>query len=397
MANEFEGYNDFFSGSGEFVDARIAILGVGGGGNNAVNRMIEDNDFEDVTFVTVNTDVNVLQNSKAGIKIQIGRKETKGLGAGARPEVGAKSAQENLDEISKVLDDCDVVFITAGMGGGTGTGAAPIIAKCAKDKGILTIAVVSKPFHFEGPRKMRIAEAGIQELKANVDSMLIVPNDNIFKVFKDKVSMKDGFKKADEILNQSVKGIYDIIKKCGDINIDFADIKTTMTNRGIIHMGVGFGKGEDRFKQALARATQNQLLETTINGARIVLVQYYGDKLDMMEISKCGDEICEKADPNVDIIFGTREPEVESDDMRDFVYITIIAADFASREQNAEAAFTGAINSDAFSRQAGQQTAANPFAAEIRQQAQQAVSEPAQPAAPAQDPDDDIPSFLRRS
>ena len=394
MANEYEGYNDFFSGSGEFVDARIVILGVGGGGNNAVDRMMEDSGLEDVTFVAVNTDVNVLRSCKAPVKIQIGKKETKGLGAGAKPEVGAKSAQENLDEISKVLDECDVVFITAGMGGGTGTGAAPIIAKCAKEKGILTIAVVSKPFSFEGQRKMRVAEAGIQELKANVDSMLIVPNNNIFKVFKDKVTMKESFKKADEILTQSVKGIYDIIKKCGDINIDFADIKTTMTNRGIIHMGVGFGKGEDRFKQALARATQNQLLETTIDGARIVLVQYYGDKLDMMEISKCGDEICEKADPNVDIIFGTREPEVESDEMRDFVYITIIAADFASKEQTAEAAFTGAINSDAFSRQASQQPSANPFTAEIRQQAQQALSEQPQPADDGES-DDDIPSFLR--
>ncbi|MBP5312748.1 MAG: cell division protein FtsZ [Clostridia bacterium] len=394
MTNEYEEYNDFFSGS-DFVDARIVILGVGGGGNNAVDRMIEDNNFDDVTFVAVNTDVNVLSACKAPIKVQIGRKETKGLGAGSKPEVGAKSAQENLEDISRVLDDCDVVFITAGMGGGTGTGAAPIIAKCAKDKGILTIAVVSKPFSFEGGRKMKVAEAGIEELKASVDSMLIVPNNNIFKVFKDqRVPVKEAFKKADEILTQSVAGIYDIIKKCGDINIDFADIKTTMTNRGIIHMGVGFGKGEDRFKQALARATQNQLLETTIDGARVILVQYFGDNLDMGAISQCGNEICEKADPNVDIIFGTREPEVENEDMRDFVYITIIAADFAPKESIAEASFAGSIaSSESFSKpQTSSQSTFGP--------ATSAAPQPAtQPAAPevqedAED-DDDVPPFLR--
>ncbi len=399
MANEFDDYNELFAGAADFVDARIVILGVGGGGNNAIDRMIEDSNLDDVTFVAVNTDVNVLTQCKAPVKIQIGKKETKGLGAGARPEVGAKSAQENLDEISKVLDNCDVVFITAGMGGGTGTGAAPIIAKCAKDKGVLTIAVVSKPFGFEGQRKMRVAEAGIQELKANVDSMLIVPNNNIFKVFKDKVTMKESFKKADEILTQSVKGIYDIIKKCGDINIDFADIKTTMTNRGIIHMGVGYGKGEDRFKQALARATQNQLLETTIDGAKIVLVQYFGDKLDMMEISRCGDEICEKADPNVDIIFGTREPEEDNDDMRDFVYITIIAADFSAKEQPSEASFTGAINTDTF----GVKPSQNAFQANFGQALNTQPQQPQQQTPPQQQPkpqdngngDDDIPSFLR--
>ncbi len=394
MANDFGGYNDVFSGS-DFVDARIVILGVGGGGNNAVDRMIEDNNFEDVTFVAVNTDVNVLNASKAPVKVQIGKKETKGLGAGAKPEVGAKSAQESIEDISKVLDECDVVFITAGMGGGTGTGAAPIIAKCAKEKGILTIAVVSKPFSFEGARKMKVAEAGIEELKANVDSMLIVPNNNIFKVFKDqRIPIKEAFKKADEILTQSVAGIYDIIKKCGDINIDFADIKTTMTNRGIIHMGVGFGKGEDRFKQALARATQNQLLETTIDGARIILVQYFGDTLDMGAISQCGNEICEKADPNVDIIFGTREPEEENEDMRDFVYITIIAADFAPKASISDAAFAGTASSDTFGRTvASSQSTFGPATAPATTPAAPAEA-PTAPAAPADD-DDDIPPFLR--
>ena len=395
MANEFGEYNDFFSGS-DFVDARIVILGVGGGGNNAVDRMIEDNNFDDVTFVAVNTDVNVLSASKAPVKVQIGRKETKGLGAGAKPEIGAKSAQENYEDISRVLDDCDVVFITAGMGGGTGTGAAPIIAKCAKDKGILTIAVVSKPFSFEGARKMKVAEAGIEELKANVDSMLIVPNNNIFKVFKDqRIPIREAFKKADEILTQSVAGIYDIIKKCGDINIDFADIKTTMTNRGIIHMGVGFGKGEDRFKQALARATQNQLLETTIDGARIILVQYFGDTLDMGAISQCGNEICEKADPNVDIIFGTREPEVESEELRDFVYITIIAADFAPKEASiADSSFAN-ISNDSFTRpQVSSQNAFGPSTAPAAPAQQPQPAAPEAPA-PAEEDDDDVPPFLR--
>ena len=393
--SEFEGY-EFFTDASDFIDARIAIIGVGGGGNNAVDRMIQEGSIDDVTFVAVNTDVNVLKNSKAPIRIQIGKKETKGLGAGARPEVGAKSAQENLEDIMTVLDRCDVVFITAGMGGGTGTGAAPIIAKAAKEKGILTIAVVSKPFSFEGNRKMKVAEEGIKALKANVDSMLIVPNNNIFKVFKENVSAKEGFKKADEILMQSVKGIYDIIKKCGDINIDFADIRTIMSNRGVIHMGVGYGKGEERFKQALAHATQNPLLETTINGAKAVLVQYYGDKLDMMELSRCGAEICEKADPDVDLIFGTREPEQENEDARDFVFITIIAADFA------DAIDSGSENIAASANESAAQSFATPIGSNAF--AKPASNTPnfgfgtpqAAPSQSSQDnSDDDIPAFLK--
>lgn len=409
MANDFGNFGQYFSGTGEFVDAKIAILGVGGGGNNAVDRMISEGNIDDVKFVAVNTDVNVLSASKAQYKVQIGKKETRGLGAGAKPEVGAKSAEENLDEIAGVLEDVDVLFITAGMGGGTGTGAAPIIAKWAKDKGILTIAVVSKPFTFEGARKMRIAENGIEELKANVDSLIIVPNNNIFKVFKDKASVKECFKKADEILMQSVGGIYDIIKKCGDINVDFNDIRTIMSNRGIIHMGVGFGKGEDRFKQALARATQNQLLETTIDGARAVLVQYYGDKLDMIEISNCGEEIYAKADPNVELIFGTREAEEESEELRDFVMITIIAADFAPATPTIEGGFSTASIG----------VIPSPMAAQPAQPAQPAPQQPipvvpVQKEAPAADnnpfvmpqtsaddasadeDDSKIPSFLRR-
>lgn len=408
MGNDFGSFGQFFSGSGEFADAKIAILGVGGGGNNAVDRMIEEKNIEDVTFIAVNTDVNVLAASKAKVKVQIGKKETRGLGAGAKPEVGAKSAEENLDEIAGVLADVDVLFITAGMGGGTGTGAAPIIAKWAKDKGILTIAVVSKPFTFEGSRKMRVAEAGIEELKANVDSLIIVPNNNIFKVFKDKASVKECFKKADEILMQSVTGIYDIIKKCGDINIDFADIRTIMSNRGIIHLGVGYGKGEDRFKQALARATQNQLLETTIDGARAVLVQYYGDKLDMIEISNCGEEIYAKADPNVEVIFGTREPQVESEDERDFVMITIIAADFAPKEGAVIDAGTtfaqSAIGSNPFVQAAPAQAA--PQAPVMPKEAPRETpqptpftlpqSAPVNEAPVSNDDDDRIPSFLRK-
>lgn len=385
----FSELGDSYAGVGEFVDARIVIIGIGGGGNNAVDRMIADSGIDDVTFVAMNTDIHVLNNSKASIKIQIGKKETKGLGAGAKPEVGAKSAEESIDEISQVLDLADVVFITAGMGGGTGTGAAPIVAKLAKDKGILTIAVVSKPFTFEGKRKMDIAEDGIKKLKEAVDSLIIVPNNNIFNVFKERATVKDSFKKADEILTQSVKGIYDIIKKCGDINIDFADIRTIMSNRGVIHMGVGYGKGDDRFKQALARATQNQLLETTIDGARAVLVQYYGDKLDMIEVSECGMQICEKADPNVDLIFGTREPEEESEELRDFVQITIIAADFAKPEEN-----TAEVQNDSFGSAFAAQD--NFFA-----QYQAPNAAPAAPVAQPQQPvaqpeaDDDIPSFLK--
>ena len=394
----FSDLGDSFAGLGDFVDARIVIIGIGGGGNNAVDRMISDAGIDDVTFVAMNTDIHVLNNSQASIKVQIGKKETKGLGAGAKPEVGAKSAEESIDEISQILDLADVVFITAGMGGGTGTGAAPIVAKLAKDKGILTIAVVSKPFTFEGKRKMDVAEEGIKKLKDTVDSLIIVPNNNIFNVFKERATIKDSFKKADEILTQSVKGIYDIIKKCGDINIDFADIRTIMSNRGVIHMGVGYGKGDDRFKQALAKATQNQLLETTIDGARAVLVQYYGDKLDMIEVSECGMQICEKADPNVELIFGTREPEEETEELRDFVQITIIAADFASKEEQANDSMS---STEAFGGAFGGQESFFNYSAPVAPAQPVNVAPapvaPAQPqSAPAQNTeDDDIPSFLK--
>lgn len=409
MGNDFENFGTMFAGNSEFIDAKIVILGVGGAGNNAVDRMIEEGTFDDVKFISVNTDVNVLLNSKAPVKVQIGKKLTRGLGAGARWEVGKDSAEESIDEIKQVIDDADVLFITAGMGGGTGTGAAPVIAKCAKEKGILTIAVVSKPFAFEGSKKMRTAETGITELKESVDSLIVVPNNNIFKVFKDKAQMRDCFHKADEILMQSVSGIYDIIKKCGDINIDFADIRTIMTNRGIIHMGVGFGKGENRFKEALARATQNQLLETTIDGARAVLVQYYGDKLDMMEISNCGDEICAKADPNVELIFGTREATEVNDDMRDFVMITIIAADFAPESSTispTEESFSSVISPDNFVKpvqpaqpvQSPYQfnpTVINSEPAPIAPKTEDSEFDPFDPLS-GSDGGDGIPDFLRR-
>lgn len=400
MTNGFADLGDSYAGSNDFVDARIVIIGIGGGGNNAIDRMVSDAGIDDVTFVAMNTDVHVLNSSKAPIKVQIGKKETKGLGAGAKPEVGAKSAEESIDEIAQILDLADVVFITAGMGGGTGTGAAPIVAKLAKEKGILTIAVVSKPFAFEGRRKMEVAEDGIKKLKETVDSLIIVPNNNIFNVFKERATIRDSFKKADEILTQSVKGIYDIIKKCGDINIDFADIRTIMSNRGVIHMGVGFGKGDDRFKQALARATQNQLLETTIDGAKAVLVQYYGDKLDMIEVSECGMQICEKADPNVELIFGTREPEEESEDLRDFVQITIIAADFAAAEktQNAQPEYFGsAFGADTFASSYAQpMNGIGGVSQSVAQPQAQPANPPVQPQPqPQQTADDDIPSFLK--
>ncbi|MBR5500583.1 MAG: cell division protein FtsZ, partial [Clostridia bacterium] len=260
-------------------DAKIVVIGVGGGGNNAVDRMI-DSGMTGVDFVTMNTDKGVLLRSKADTKIQLGEKLTRGLGAGANPEIGEKAARESVDEIVKLMDNVDMVFITAGMGGGTGTGAAPVVAEIAKSKGILTVAVVTKPFAFEGRQKMMSALRGIEKLQASVDSLVIIPNDNIMKVVDEKVTISNAFKMVDEVLSNSVQGICDIITNVADVNVDFADVRATMSDKGIVHMGVGQASGKDRAKEALKIAVENPLLETSIKGAKSVLVYYYGDNIN---------------------------------------------------------------------------------------------------------------------
>ena len=255
--------------------AVIKVIGVGGGGCNAVNRMIESG-LRGVQFIACNTDQQALNRCAAETKIQLGEKLTKGLGAGANPEVGQKSAEETIDHLSEIIEGADMVFITAGMGGGTGTGAAPIIAKVSKDMGILTVAVVTKPFTFEGRKRMKQAELGLTFLKKFVDSLVVVPNDKLLEISDKTTTMVEAFGMADDVLRQGVQGITDLISDFALINVDFADVKSVMTNRGIAHMGVGHGTGENRAKDAVKAATESPLLETSIAGARAILLYVSG-------------------------------------------------------------------------------------------------------------------------
>lgn len=310
--------------SEEGKDAKLRVIGIGGGGNNAVDRMV-DAGMTNVDFICMNTDKHVLLKSKTPTKVQLGEKLTRGLGAGANPEIGEKAANESHDEIMACLKGVDMVFITAGMGGGTGTGAAPVVAAMAKEMGILTVGVVTKPFSFEGRRKMLNALNGIEKLRNAVDSLVVIPNDNILKIVDEKVTIDNAFKLVDDVLFQSVKGICDIITKVGYVNVDFADVKATMANRGVVHMGVGHASGKNRSEEALLRAIQNPLLETTIDGAKAVLINFYGDKLNMQEMANISNIVYEKVDLDAQIIIGTYEAD---DEMNDEMQVTVIAAGF---------------------------------------------------------------------
>ena len=301
--------------------AHIKVIGVGGGGNNAVDRMIDDG-LDGVEFISINTDGQALNKAKAPTKIQIGEKLTKGLGAGGKPEIGEKSVDETQDEIAQALRGADMVFITAGMGGGTGTGAAPRIAAISKELGILTVGVVTKPFNFEGKKRMSNAELGIIELKKNVDTLVIIPNQRLLGIIDKKTTLMESFKKADEILRQGVQGIADLISKPGVINLDFADVRTVMANKGIAHMGIGHATGENKAEVAAKMAIQSPLLETTIEGAKSVLINFSGDmNLGLMETDQAADLIREAIDPDAEIIFGTSINE----ELDDEVIVTVIA------------------------------------------------------------------------
>lgn len=301
--------------------AQIKVIGVGGGGNNAVDRMIEYG-LDGVEFISINTDSQALAKSKSAIKIQIGEKLTKGLGAGGNPEIGEKSADETQEEIAQSLKGADMVFITAGMGGGTGTGAAPKIAAISKEMGILTVGVVTKPFHFEGKKRMSNAEKGIGELKKNVDTLVIIPNQRLLSIIDKKTTLTEAFRKADEILRQGVQGIADLISKPGVINLDFADVRTVMADKGIAHMGIGRASGENKAEVAAKMAIQSPLLETTIEGARSVLINFSGDMdLGLLETEEAADLIREAIDPEAEIIFGT----TMNDELNDEVIVTVIA------------------------------------------------------------------------
>lgn len=307
--------------------AQIRVIGVGGGGSNAVNRMI-DAGLNGVSFMAINTDKQALSGSKAETKLQIGEKLTKGLGAGANPEVGQKAAEENIEDLTKFIAGSDMVFITAGMGGGTGTGAAPIIAKAAKDLGVLTVGVVTKPFTFEGKKRKDHAELGIKFLKKYVDSLVVVPNDRLLQVAEKNTSMLEAFVMADEVLKQGVQGISDLIAEAGLINLDFADVKTVMSDRGIAHMGVGRGRGESRVQEAVKAAIESPLLETSINGAKAILLNIMGGyDLGMLEVNEAADQIEKAADKDAIVIFGASVKE----DMHDEIIITVIATGFEDR------------------------------------------------------------------
>ena len=304
--------------------AVIKVIGVGGGGCNAVNRMVEAG-LKGVDFIAVNTDRQALNRCLAETKVQIGEKLTRGLGAGANPEVGQRAAEETLDEITALMDGADMIFVTAGMGGGTGTGAAPIIAKAARDMGILTVGVVTKPFTFEGAKRRKQAELGIGFLKRYVDSLVVVPNDRLLQNCEKNTSMIDAFRMADDVLRQGVQGISDLISDFALINVDFADVKSVMTDRGIAHMGTGRGKGENRAKDAVKSAIESPLLETSIAGAKAILLYVAGGYvLGMLEVSEIASMIEEQADRDCILIFGA----AVSEEMVDEVAITVIATGF---------------------------------------------------------------------
>ena len=303
--------------------ANIKVIGVGGGGNNAVNRMIESG-LQGVQFISVNTEDQVLEVSKADVKIQIGEKLTRGLGAGANPQVGEQAALERTEEIVKALG-ADMVFVTAGMGGGTGTGAAPIVAECAKEMGALTVAVVTKPFSFEGKRRKEVADKGADYLKEKVDTIITIPNDKLLQIIDKKTPLKDAFLVADDVLRQGVQGISDLITTTGLINLDFADVKTIMSDQGEAIMGIGVGSGENRAVEAVDGAIHSALLETSIDGAQSILLNVTGGPdISLYEINEAAEKVAEAVDPEANIIFGS----VIDPDMEDSIRITVVATGF---------------------------------------------------------------------
>ena len=353
-------------------NAVIKVIGVGGAGNNAVNRMI-DSEIKNVEFIVINTDRQVLQRSKAPTRIQIGEKLTRGLGAGANPDVGAQAAEESKAEIVEVLRGADMVFITSGMGGGTGTGAAPIVAQAAKEMGILTIGVVTKPFTFEGKKRLASAERGIESLKGKVDTLVVIPNDKLLQVIDRKTSMVEAFKMADDILRQGVQGISDLILIPGEVNLDFADVKNAMSNKGMAHMGIGRAGGENRAEDAAKQATQSPLLETSIDGATAVIINITGNtEVGLHEVNTAAELVQRSVGAEAEIWFGT----VVDDTMGDEILITVIATGF---EQDAMG--LGGFNSNMTTGRSWKDTSMGTFQV---------------PTESTSNPNDlEIPSFLR--
>lgn len=320
MTEEFKNM-DYSMDAGQTFGAKIKVIGVGGGGSNAVNRMISE-DVKGVEFIVANTDVQALDASSAETKIQLGPKLTRGLGAGSNPEIGAKAAEESEEALSEALEGADMVFVTAGMGGGTGNGAAPAVAKIAKDQGALTVGVVTRPFSFEGPKRGKYAAEGVAKMKDNVDTLIIIANNRLLEIVDKKTPMMEAFQAADNVLRQGVQGISDLITSPGYVNLDFADVKTVMSNQGSALMGIGSSTGENRTAEATKKAISSPLLEVSIDGAENVLLNITGGPdLSLFEAQDASDIVTQAATTDVNIIFGTSIDESLGDEVR----VTVIA------------------------------------------------------------------------
>ena len=379
--------------------ALIKVIGVGGGGNNAVNRMIEHG-VDGVEFIAVNTDAQALNLSTAEVKLQIGTKLTRGLGAGANPEVGKKAADESKEQIEEALRGADMVFVTAGMGGGTGTGAAPVIAQIAKDLGALTVGVVTRPFTFEGRKRQSQAIGGITAMKESVDTLIVIPNDKLLEIVDKNTPMLEAFREADNVLRQGVQGISDLIAVPGLINLDFADVKTIMSNKGSALMGIGVSTGENRASEAAKKAISSPLLETSIDGAKGVLMNITGgSNLSLFEVQEAADIVASASDEDVNMIFGS----VINDNLKDEIIVTVIATGFTEEQLIAARPTRGSgfgTSNPARAQQSRDQQVERPREPrrEEREQFQQPEPEP-EPTRQQQNTqsDDglDIPTFLR--
>ncbi len=334
--------------------AKILVIGVGGGGNNAVNRMIEEG-IQGVEFICINTDKQHLLNCKAPVCLQIGERLTRGLGAGADPAVGKAAAEENREEITEIVKGADMVFVTCGMGGGTGTGAAPIVAEISKDLGILTVGIVTKPFRFEAGSRMKNAISGIEQLKNNVDTLIVIPNDKLLEIIDRRTSIPDALKKADEVLQQGVQGITDLINVPGLINLDFADVRTVMKDKGMAHIGIGMGSGDNKCLDAVKQAISSPLLETTIEDASHVIINISGSDVGLQEANEAALFVEDLTGEDSNIIFG-----ISDNSSTDFVQITVIATGLETEEQKAQTqpktpfAKTGAAAKSGLSQKEGQ-------------------------------------------
>lgn len=370
--------------------AKIIVIGVGGAGNNAVNRMVEEA-IGGVEFVGVNTDKQALTLCKAPTVLQIGEKITKGLGAGAQPEVGKKAAEESIEEVKQLMEGSDMVFVTCGMGGGTGTGAAPVIAGAAKEMGILTVGVVTKPFRFEAKTRMNNALAGIEELKKSVDTLIVIPNDKLLEIVDRRTTMPEALRKADEVLQQAVQGITDLINLPALINLDFADVQTVMTDKGIAHIGIGEARGDDKAMEAVQQAVSSPLLETTIKGATHVIINISGD-ISLMDANDAASYVQELTGEDANIIFGA----MYDDSVADYARITVIATGLTDAVQKNSNPFGGRSTTTSFQNRkstAGQSSSMKMPSFNIPSGS--ASYAPKMPTSTVQKKDIQIPDFLK--